>query len=197
MNSSPIGIIILAAGESSRMNGSKQLLTNGKTSLLRQAVITATSLGFPVLTVLGANYDEHKMQIDDLNTEVLFNLDWNKGMGNSLKFGLENINRLHPGLQGFMFMVCDQPLLTNDLLHQLVNKFNDNRNIVASLYAGATGVPVIFHRKYYKELMKLPDDRGAQMLVKKYEAEGVDFPQGTIDIDTDDDWKNFTEGKHE
>jgi len=197
MKSPMIGIIILAAGESSRMSGSKQLLKNGTHTLLRQSVLKALPLGLPVATVLGSNYEEHKNQIDDLNTEVFFNLDWKKGMGNSLKFGLEHMNKINPGLDGFMFMVCDQPLLTKNLLSKLINKFYEGHPIVACSYEGVRGVPVLFSRKYFKELMKIPDNQGAQILVKKYGTADIDFPNGMVDIDTDKDWRNFMEEKHE
>jgi len=189
-----IGIIILAAGESSRMNGSKQLLKIGGESLLRRSVTTALHLHCPTVTVLGANFQQHKREIGDLNTEIVFNLDWKKGMGNSLKFGLNHLHHNYPTLEGVVIMVCDQPYLNTEVLYKLIKYFEVGHDIVASSYRDTLGVPVLFGRDYFKELTKIPDEKGAKYLLKKYESYPVQFPEGATDIDTDEDWDAYQDG---
>ncbi|MTI19972.1 nucleotidyltransferase family protein [Fulvivirga sp. RKSG066] len=186
-----IGVIVLAAGESSRMSGSKQLLRVGSESLLRKSTRTAMTLRGPTVVVLGSDYQKHKNEIADLDVEVIFNLDWRKGMGNSLKYGLNHLNHNFPFLEGVIIMVCDQPQLEVNTLYKMIEHYDEQNPIIAATYNGAVGVPVLFSRLYFKELLKIPDDRGAKLLIEKYGAKVVAFPQGEIDIDTDDDWQSY------
>ena len=143
------------------------------------------------VTVLGANYSEIKKDIRNLNTHAIFNLDWNKGMGNSLKFGLQELNKLQPRLTAAIIMVCDQPFLDHTTLTKLIKAYEEGNTIVATSYNGTTGVPVLFDRRYFKEILKIDDHSGAKVLLNKYEIFSVPFPQGHIDIDTPLDWENF------
>ncbi|MDX1629745.1 MAG: nucleotidyltransferase family protein [Fulvivirga sp.] len=186
-----IGIIILAAGNSSRMSNYKQLLRLDHISLLRRSVNVALSTGLPTVTVLGANFKEHKKQIENMDTEVTFNLDWKKGMGSSLKQGLTYLHKNHPTLHGALFMACDQPMLSTSVLQQMIDAFQKGHDLIAAAYADTFGIPVLFGRKYFKELLKIDDHEGAKILIKKYEAYPVVFPEGAVDIDTDQDWMKF------
>lgn len=186
-----IGIVVLAAGESSRMSGSKQLLMLNGVSLLQKSVTTAIATGAPVVTVLGANFKNHKNEIARLRTEIVFNLDWKKGMGSSLKKGLHHLHSENPNLSAVIFIVCDQPKLEPIVLYNLIDTFKNKGGVVASSYNGTLGVPAIFSRDYFKELLKIEDEQGAKPLLNKFEAIGVPFSDGALDIDTDQDWQNF------
>lgn len=186
-----IGIVVLAAGESSRMSGSKQLLMLNGASLLKRSVATATSTGAHVVTVLGANFKEHKKQISSLYTGIVFNLDWKKGMGSSLKKGLHYLHTQNPDLSAVIVMVCDQPQLSTEVLQKLVEEFRKDNTIVASSYNGTLGVPAIFGRDHFKDLLKIDDQQGAKPLLQKYDAVGMPFHGGDLDIDTDQDWQQF------
>ncbi len=63
--------------------------------------------------------------------------------------------------------------------------------IAASGYAGTIGTPVLFHKIFFDELMKLQGDAGARKLIDKYkdQATVVSFPEGVIDIDTVEDYE--------
>ncbi|ELR68312.1 CTP:molybdopterin cytidylyltransferase [Fulvivirga imtechensis AK7] len=188
---SKIGIIILAAGPSSRLGKPKQLLHHDGETLLRRSIKTALRTTDITVTVLGANYTEIKKDIRHLNTHVIFNLDWNKGMGNSLKFGLQELNKLHPGLSAAIIIVCDQPFLDHSILVKLAEAYEQGNSIVATSYNGTAGVPVLFDRRYFKEILKIDDHSGAKALLSRYKAFSIPFPQGHIDIDTPWDWENF------
>lgn len=74
-----IGIIVLAAGASRRMNQPKQLLRFQGKTLLRRAVLSAVeSIYKPVTVVLGANFEKMKAEIEDLSAKIVFNEDWQK-----------------------------------------------------------------------------------------------------------------------
>lgn len=194
---SKIGSIILAAGSSSRLGKPKQLLNHSGQSLIRRSIQVAQAITDMPLVVLGANYQEVSKEIRPLQIRDVFNLNWNKGMGNSIKFGIQEINRLQPDIDAVIIMVCDQPFAGPELLQQLVTAYRKGNKIVAASYRDTAGVPVLFDRTYFKELLKIDDQAGAKMLLRKYQVATVPFPQGYIDIDTPADWQNFSKNNGE
>ena len=188
---SKIGIIILAAGASTRLGRPKQLLQLNGESLVQKTVKAALDVSDITLTVLGSHYNEVHQEIKYFKTQTAFNLDWNKGMGSSIKFGLHEIHKTHPDLQAVIITVCDQPFLTSKLLGQLVEAFYKGNPLVASVYGNTVGVPVLFDRQYFKMLLKIDDEVGARHLLKREDPFLVSFPRGSQDIDTETDWENY------
>lgn len=184
-----IGAIILAAGASSRLGRPKQLLRYHGESLIQRSVRTASHVAEATVAVLGASYQEVRQEIRHLDTHAVFNLDWNKGMGNSLKFGLYELNRYSPGLSGAIIMTCDQPLISPQFLKQMTEAHEEGHAIVAAAYNGIVGIPVLFDRMYFKEILKIDDLRGAKPLLKKYDVFSMPFPEGSLDVDTPEDWE--------
>lgn len=190
-----VPIIVLAAGASVRMGQSKQLLKIDDTSLLRHSVVTAIeSETGVVIVVLGANEAEHRKELRNLNVIILNHPEWGKGMGSSLKVGLQHVRQFISDAEGVIVMVCDQPLLKTEHLKNLRNSFEKERKkITASKYGEATGVPALFSNSLFGELMLLPDHEGARKIIQQHPSETsvIDFPEGEKDIDTSEDWKAF------
>jgi molybdenum cofactor cytidylyltransferase len=192
------GIIILAAGSSSRFGNTKQLLHfNGKT-LLQNAIEEATDAGVgTIVVVTGANADEISKKIKNENFEIVFNKDWEQGMASGIGIGLKKAITLNNEIEKVIIAVCDQPFVSSSLFQELFQKQNKSgRHIVASAYAGTVGTPVLFTQKYFDALMGLTGDQGAKILLKKYSEDlaTVDFPDGNIDIDTQEDYENLLKG---
>ena len=84
-----VGIVLLAAGESSRLGQPKQLVHFAGSTLIHRAACAAISSECsPVIVVLGANRDLIKQELAGLSVRVVENQNWAEGMGNSLKVGL-------------------------------------------------------------------------------------------------------------
>jgi len=190
-----IGIILLAAGSSSRLGGSKQLLTIGNESLLVRSVkIAISTTAESVVVVLGSNEEIHKKSIDHLPVIIHYNPDWKKGMGNSIKSGLQQHMKNITGLQAVLIMVCDQPLLSSEHVQKLIDTFNESRyEIVASHYSDTFGVPVLLGKNLFQKLLAIEDSEGAKKIISQFKGPmaKVDFPDGSIDIDTLNDYENF------
>lgn len=185
------GVIILAAGSSSRLGQPKQLLEfNGKT-LLEIAVESAkNSLADSCVIVLGANADFIVEKIDHIKVYRVVNENWEKGMASSMQKGLKYLMENSDPDQ-VILMLSDQPFVNNDTLNFLIeNKLNTLSNIIACSYNGTFGVPVLFTKKYFPELLSLTGNEGAKKLVMAYQDDlhTIDFPQGAIDIDTMEDY---------
>ena len=191
--SSP-AIIILAAGSSSRLGRSKQMLSYQGVSLLKRTALAALETKLPVFVVLGANATAHQNEINELPLRVTVNEDWNKGMGHSLKHGLRYVLQQLPAIDSVLVLVCDQPHIHSTHLLNLNNQFQEGAaSIVASGYADGAGVPALFGREWFDDIMQLPDDQGARRLITKNKLKvvTVPFPLGAVDIDTEDDVTKF------
>lgn len=189
------GIVILAAGASTRMGQSKQLLpVKGEPLLLRSINAAIHSGTQKIVVVLGANEKAHRDLIADQTVEIVFNDRWETGMGSSIKAGLLALLELDSSLEGIVVLVCDQPLLTADHIRQLIAKHAEtSKPIVASGYADTSGVPVFFHKAYFGQLMELKDGQGAKKVIQENSGDVTlqPFPQGEIDLDTPEDYDRF------
>lgn len=189
------GIVILAAGRSSRLGRPKQLLTYHQLSLVQHAARTAldTACG-PVVVVTGAFQESVTSQLYGMPVELVFNPAWEEGMASSLRKGLDCIRLKHPETNGVIFMVCDQPFVTKSNLLCLIDIHEKTgKAIAASHYGGKDGTPAFFHHTYFHHLMELKGDNGARGLMAKYAAdvESVPFEKGILDIDTLEDYEQL------
>jgi molybdenum cofactor cytidylyltransferase len=192
------GIIILAAGSSSRLGNTKQLLPFKGKTLLKHTIEAAVEAGAqPVVVVTGANADEISKEIKNEKVEIVFNKNWEQGMASGIVIGLKSAITLNNELEKVIITVCDQPFVSSSLFQQLIQEQTKNKkHIVASAYADTIGTPALFTAKYFPALMGLTGDQGAKGLLKKYSEDlaTVDFPDGYIDIDTQEDYENLLKG---
>ena len=190
-----VAIIVLAAGSSSRLGRSKQLIEIDGEALLVRSVKSALASGAdPVVVVLGADEQAHRKAIQHLSAQIIYNAAWTNGMGSSLKVGLNHLLLNTPDLEAVVIMVCDQPLLHADHLQKLIARHNERRSIVvASQYADTLGVPVLFDKALFQKLLQLDDEHGAKKIIQQFneDVDAIDFPEGSIDLDTPKDYEKF------
>ena len=194
MKFNELSILLLAAGSSSRLGRSKQLLKVESESLLLRSSNLSLQVSKNVFVVLGSNFEEHVQSIKHLSVAIVENKEWERGLGSSLKAGLRQIVEKNPETKSVIILVCDQPLLTSSHLSKLAEVGEaTNKLIVSSLYNNVLGVPALFKKELFNELLKLDDSEGARKLIqqKKNDVEIVDFPGGEIDLDTPEDVKKF------
>ncbi len=194
-----VSVILLAAGNSSRMGKSKQLLQIDGDPLLLHSTRAAIGSGAKnVVVVLGANDKAHREVIGDLPITIITNHYWKSGMGSSIKTGMNNLLRIFPETTAVIIMVCDQPGISENHLRTLIEKFEENKSpIVASAYADTAGVPALFARPFFSNILMLRDDEGAKKIIAQFSAQvhAVAFPEGIHDLDTTEDYKNFIDRK--
>jgi molybdenum cofactor cytidylyltransferase len=80
------------------------------------------------------------------------------------------------------------------LLNQVIAKQRESdRPIVACEYDGRLGVPALFHKSLFNQLLALKGDAGAKKLIHQNLnlVASVPFPLGHIDVDTPDTYKNL------
>ena len=172
----------------------KQLLKIDAETLLARSCKLALEVSKNVVVVLGANYQMHRQVIQEFSVEIVENKNWQLGMGNSLKVGITYALSKDSKLNSVLVMVCDQPLLTVEHLQKLIQiSDSTEQSIITSSYKDVLGVPAIFKKNIFDELLALKDEEGARKIIqsKKSEVVSVEFIGGEIDLDTPADVKNF------
>jgi molybdenum cofactor cytidylyltransferase len=192
------GVIILAAGSSSRLGTTKQLLHFKGKTLLKHTIEEAMEAGAqPLVVVTGAHADKISKEIKNEKVEIVFNKNWEQGMASGIVIGLKRATTLNKDLGKVIIAVCDQPFISSSLFRQLFQRqIESAKHIVGSAYADTIGTPALFTVKYFDALMGLAGDQGAKGLLTKYSDDlaTVDFPDGYIDIDTQEDYENILKG---
>ena len=190
-----IAAVVLAAGASTRLGQAKQLVRVEGESLLRRTVRMALEAGCsPVVAVLGFEAERMRAELEGLDAVVAMHPGWAKGMGSSLRCGVEAVCRMDPVPDGALVLVCDQPRLTTETLRVLLRRHRAGAaQITASAYAGRMGVPAVFARTLFAELLRLDGDQGARNLILDHaqEAEGIPWPEGTVDLDAPEDLRRI------
>ena len=197
--SGAVALLLLAAGASTRMGRPKQLLPYHGRTLLRHAAETAVAAGCaPIVLVTGALHDELLAEIVGLPILAVHNPDWETGMASSIRAGLAAVAAAAP--RAVLVMLTDQPLVTPELLRQLiVQQQATQAPIVAAAYGETLGVPAIFDKSLLPELLKLQGAQGAGRLIARLGAavRQVAFPAGLLDVDTPAQYMALLQGSLE
>ncbi|MFN1834479.1 NTP transferase domain-containing protein [Balneola sp. MJW-20] len=185
-----IGVIVLAAGSSSRLGKPKQLVRYKGKSLLQHTLDTVKETGIQTaVLVTGANSELITEDLQKHAFITVHNNDWQEGMAGSIRAGLKQLTNTDPQMNGVLIMVSDQPFISAELMDNLCSAFKDQKDLVVSEYRKTVGVPAIIGRHYFDDLNKLTGDTGAKkiMMSNPEHLKKVRFEKGDIDIDTSAD----------
>lgn len=177
-----IAIVVLAAGNSKRMGESKQLLPWGNSTLLGSVITNVlASTTSPIFVVLGAYKNEIKKKINLSKTIVLSNENWQNGLGSSIALATEEIDKKYPEIDAILFVLADQPFISPNHLNAMIEHHNKEKEaIIMTKKENYRGVPVLFPRKFFSELIELSNDEGAKQIINKNKNQ-------VIEVLTDDD----------
>jgi molybdenum cofactor cytidylyltransferase len=184
-----VAAIILAAGRSTRMGGPNKLLAelSGK-KLVRIATEQAlASKASEVIVVTGHQADLVEQALAGLKVKFVRNPDFAGGLASSVKAGISAVSR---DADGAVICLGDMPLIDAGLIDRLIEAFAPDRGnlIVVPVADGRRGNPVLWSRRFFKELMTLDGDIGARHLIARHAEAVADVPvEGNgafLDIDT-------------
>lgn len=185
-----ISAIILAAGQSTRMGIPKLLLPLEGKSLLQHVIDNAllSKVG-EVIVVLGAGAAALRREIKQVKVRIIENALYKEGMSTSLKTGLQAVS---PRAQAVIVLLADQPLVSHSTIDALIDKYLESGSlIVAPVYGGKRGNPVLFDRSLISELAAVTGDKGGREIIKRHPDHMATVPfESTLigsDIDTWDD----------
>lgn len=194
-SSKRIGAVVLAAGGSSRFGQSKQLIPYRGKSLIRRTVDAACEAGCLPVVVVSRNEDEKlDCELDRAGVVIAQNHQWQRGIGSSIRCGIEALTNSSPDVEASVLLVCDQPGVDARIIERLIAlRETTRKTVIASSYADTLGVPALFTRSVFEELLSLGDTAGAKSIIlrNRERVASLSFPEGQIDIDTWEDWKKL------
>ncbi len=183
-----VGIVLLAAGRSSRMGGPNKLLAlfDGKPLVRRTAERALGSKASSTIVVTGHQRERVRAALAGLDVTFADNPDFADGLSTSLKAG---IAYLPEDSAGVMIVLGDMPGVSSDDLDRLVDAFRKagGNSVVRASHQGKRGNPVLLPRSLFPAIAHLEGDTGARHLV---EAEGLDVidveigEAASVDVDT-------------
>jgi molybdenum cofactor cytidylyltransferase len=184
-----LSILILAAGNSSRLGSPKQLIEFEGQTLIERITETALSISEEIVMVLGGNAEHILPKLERFKNivSIVINPEWQEGMGTSIRLGVE---KLAEKSDLILILLSDQPYISKVLLHNMVQTFaSSSKPIVACVYSNTLGVPILFDKSVFPDLLKLSGDKGAKSFLNFYKGKiaTIEFPEGIIDIDTQED----------
>jgi len=191
-------ITILAAGASSRMGMHKALLDwHGEPLIAHVAKIALAAGAADVAVITGAHYKEVQQAMAELPVQAVYSPHWESGMAHSIAVAAKWAYKRQA--EGLLLMVCDQPFVSVELLRQILHKAASGVSpIVASVYGNSVkGVPAWFDESFFEYLYYLKGDIGARRVIGQFAdmIATIPFPQGEIDLDTPEQYRQFAEQK--
>jgi molybdenum cofactor cytidylyltransferase len=188
------GVIILAAGSSSRLGKPKQHVEYQGETLIQKSISEARkSKAETLVVVLGWNPELIKSGYDTTSVSSIVNEGWEAGMASSMQTGLLFLLEGNQ-LDQVILMLCDQPFVDADLLDRLIlQKERSGRGIAACAYSDTLGVPALFDHSYFEKLLALKGSEGAKKVILRNSDDviAIDFPLGAVDLDTEEDLTRF------
>lgn len=190
------GLVVLAAGASSRMGEPKQLLpVAGKPLLLRTIDAALESEAWPVVVVLGAQSAAIRPLLARHPVLVAENPAWAEGMASSLRAGIDVLRQFSRALDAAVVTLCDQPNFSAETVSRLIARQRESAcSIVAARYNDRNGAPALFLREHFPTLSALTGEQGARTLLNGVDdgrIATVDLPELAVDLDTPEDYAPF------
>tara|TARA_Y100000590_G_scaffold191686_2_gene218035 strand:- start:2159 stop:2731 length:573 start_codon:yes stop_codon:yes gene_type:complete len=161
-----ISSILLAAGQSKRMNGQNKLTKeiNG-IPLIKYSInnILESDINELIIVVGHQNEIIKKNINNNPKIKIAFNQNYTDGMASSIKIGL---NYLSKETETFFICLADMPFVDKNIYSQLIESRNNNKIIVPT-YKNQQGNPVLFSISMKKKIMTIQGDIGAKKILEK------------------------------
>lgn len=190
-----IWAIVLAAGESKRMNGPKLLLPFQGATIIETLVAAIRKSGVAgIMMVLGGWREEMMKVVEPLSVDYCINEEYKTGMLSSVICGLKAL----PGeSDGALIFPGDQPWITPGVADAVISAFNQTgKGIIIACHNGKRGHPVLVGRKYFTEVERIDPSVGLRSLQIAHPGDVFEVETGNDgilkDIDTPKDYLSAT-----
>ena len=190
--------ILLAAGESSRMQGAfKPLLKWGKRTVIGECVHQMRNSQLAeIFVVLGHREMEIRQTLAGSGVQYAINDDYRRGMLSSIKTGLA---LLSPNEDAALIALVDQPMISKEIINTLIDAFvAGGKGVALTTYQGKRGHPVIIAAKYFDDVMRLDEDtpEGLRQFIDSRRGDTLEVPVSTPavieDIDLPEDYERLS-----
>jgi molybdenum cofactor cytidylyltransferase len=184
-----IAAVLLAAGLARRMGRQKLLLQLQGKPVVRWSVEHIVRHVEDVVIVTGPDDTAIRQALEDLAVRFVVNPRPQDGQGTSIAAG---VAALKPWTTAALIALGDQPRMPATVVPALLEALRrSGKAIVAPVYQGVQGTPVVFSSEVFAELRALKGDAGARAVVKENpeRVEPVAFDLAMPpDVDTPEDY---------
>lgn len=182
--------IILASGLSRRMGEDKLLLPVAGVPVIERVIAAASKSDLEEVILVYGNDIVYNIG-KKFRIKAVKNNSPQLGQSYSIRLGVKNSCR---AAEGLMFLVGDQPYITENIINKLIKSFMSEKcSAAVPLYNGTKGNPVIFSSKLREKLMGLSGDSGGRVLLEEMEGSVItvsfDDPKPGLDIDTREEYE--------
>lgn len=186
-----ISAILLGAGRSKRMGADKLSLPWGRRTVLEHCFNALLKSDVQELVVVLSLQNEGlKNLFQARKVRVVINPYSDKGMSTSIRRGIE---ALRPKNDGILIALGDQPFLKTRTINVLIHAFNRGEGqIIRPSFWGRMGHPVLFDRKYKRELLNLEGDLGGRSVIERHPEDVRVVPVRSMGVVRDvDTWQDY------
>jgi molybdenum cofactor cytidylyltransferase len=181
--------IVLAAGFARRMGRPKLLLEFRGKPIVRWAAEALAGHVEDLIVVCGQEEDRVRAALAGLAVRFARNPRPHEGQGSSIAVGIAAVK---PWTRAAIIALGDQPRVPTEVVVALLSAWRSTgKEIVAPVYRGTQGTPVLFGAGVFVELTRLSGDAGARAVVtarpERVELVPFDIPM-PADIDTPEDY---------
>ena len=163
-----ISAILLAAGQSKRMDGENKLLKKYKKKhLINHILNTLTKSKISkIIVVLGFQRSKvRKVLLKNKKIKCIYNKKYKSGMASSIKAGLKKISQKNTG---FLIIHADMPLVSTGIINLFCLGLNkSNKEIFVPINKKKIGNPIGFKSSMIKFLNKIRGDKGAKKIIRR------------------------------
>jgi molybdenum cofactor cytidylyltransferase len=168
----PVTAVILAAGQGQRMGETKQLLPWGEYTVLGQTIRQVQqSLVHDILVVTGHEAEKVAVVAQAANTKTVHNDQYaSRGMIASLQTAIRALTvDFSIGKTAVLVMLADQPLVQPETIDELLVAYWQGKgDLIAPVYAGKRGNPVLISSRFFAELLAFPVTAPPRLLLQKH-----------------------------
>jgi molybdenum cofactor cytidylyltransferase len=193
-----ISAIILAAGESKRMQQPKMLLPWKRSTVLQTVISTFQRAGMKdILVVTGGAHN----QVDALvgrTVQTVFNENYAEGeMLSSIQIGL--ISKMREA-QAALIALGDQPQVQVKTIQHILQEFNQSKaRLIVPSFNMHRGHPWLVAKDLWEEIINMQPPESAREFLNRHSREihYIQMDTSTVlqDLDTPEDYLKYQPGK--
>lgn len=169
-----VGCIIMASGFGRRFGCNKLLCDLHGKPLISYILDTVSASSLSPILVVTRYPEAAEICAKKGIQSLLHNLP---GRNDTIRLGLQRLMASHSNLSGCLFCPADQPLIHSFSLENLLLAFSHMPDRICRLgYKDTAGAPVLFGRRFFPDLLSLPQGKGGSYLLKKYPGQVTIVP---------------------
>jgi len=187
-----IAAVILAAGQSSRMERFKPLLPLGERCAIERVVRTFLDADIPeVIVVTGHRAPEIHRRLAPLAVRCVTNTGFRQGMFSSVKTG---IGALPTACNAFFVHPADIPLVRSHTIRRMAAAFEESAPaILYPTFEGRRGHPTLVSSSLAAAILNWKGEGGLRAFLQEREADSRELPVADeailLDMDTPEDYR--------